>query len=247
MAAALLTGVLVGCSDVAGELAGTPSAPAGTPAPPTASESAPAGTPGTPTRSESAPTTTPTPTPPKATPSPTPSPTARRTTSVLAIPALRVNGLRVVPYTGTADDRPGTVIQDRGVAASPRGARGGVGPGEIGNFIVTAHRTTHGRPFGRVPQLKHGDHVLVTAGGVVYDYVIDQTMTISFRKPAELAQQNAAVPGRPGVAPTRAKITLSTCATPEDHAQGNYWKDALGNPEHRINKIGTLVATRPAS
>ncbi|GAB3823312.1 hypothetical protein GCM10028799_39850 [Kribbella italica] len=173
-------------------------------------------------------------------------PTVRRTTqSILRIPALG-KVLRVVPYTGTADDRPGTVIQNRGVAASPRGARGGVGPGEIGNFIVTAHRTTHGRPFGRVPQLKNGDHVLVAANGVIYDYVIDATMTISFRKPAELAQQNAAVPGRPGVRPTQAKLTLSTCATPEDHAQGNYWKDALGNPEHRINKIGTLVATRPA-
>jgi sortase A len=151
-----------------------------------------------------------------------------------------------MPYVGTADDRPGTVIQDRGVAASPRGKAGGVGPGEIGNFIVTAHRTTHGRPFGRVPALTNGDHILVTANGFVYDYVVSRTMTISFRKPAEIAQQNAGVPGRPGAVPTRAMITLSTCATPEDHAAGNYWHDALGNPEHRINKIATLVATRPA-
>ena len=41
-------------------------------------------------------------------------------------------------------------------------------------------------------------------------------------------------------------ITLSTCATPEDHAAGNFWSDELGNPEHRINKIGTLVSRRPA-
>ena len=78
----------------------------------------------------------------------------------------------------------------------------------------------------------------------MYDYVVNRTMTISFRKPAEKAQQNAAVPGRPGVTPTRAMITISTCATPEDHAAGNFWADELGNPEHRINKIGTLVATR---
>jgi sortase A len=71
-------------------------------------------------------------------------------------------------------------------------------------------------------------------------------MKISFRKPAEKAQQNAAVPGRPGETPTRAMLTLSTCATPEDHAVGNYWKDALNNPEHRINKIATLVGSRPA-
>jgi sortase A len=38
-----------------------------------------------------------------------------------------------------------------------------------------------------------------------------------------------------------AMITLSTCATPEDHAAGNYWSDRFGNPEHRIDKIGVLV------
>ncbi|MEV0289523.1 MULTISPECIES: class E sortase [unclassified Kribbella] len=165
----------------------------------------------------------------------------------MSIPAINVRRLRVMPYAGTADDRPGTVIQDRGVAASPRGDAGGVGPGDVGNYIITAHRTTHGRPFGRVPELDNGDHVLVTAGGVVYDYVINRTMTISFRQPAEKAQQNAAVPGRPGVKPTQAMITLSTCATPEDHAAGNYWSDELGNPEHRINKIGVLVSTRRIS
>jgi sortase A len=37
---------------------------------------------------------------------------------------------------------------------------------------------------------------------------------------------------------------LSTCATPEDHAAGNFWFDRFGNPEHRIDKIGVLVETR---
>ena len=150
----------------------------------------------------------------------------------------------MVAYEGTADDRPGTRIQNRGVAASPRGPAGGVGPGEIGNFIITGHRVSHGRPLDQVPELENGDHILITAAGTVYDYVVGRTMTISFRKPAEKAQQNAAVPGSPGMKPTKAMITISTCATLEDDAAGNFWRDALGNPEHRINKIGTLVATR---
>jgi sortase A len=41
-------------------------------------------------------------------------------------------------------------------------------------------------------------------------------------------------------------ITLSTCATLEDHAAGNYWADRFDNPEHRIHKIGVLVRTVPA-
>jgi sortase A len=67
---------------------------------------------------------------------------------------------------------------------------------------------------------------------------------VSFRSPASLRAQRAAVPGRPGVPATRAMITLSTCATPEDRAAGNYWSDEFGNPEHRIDKIGVLVAMR---
>jgi sortase A len=168
-------------------------------------------------------------------------------TVTLAIPSIGVRALRVVSYTGTADDKPGTAIQDRGLFASPRGPAGGVGAGEIGNFIVTGHRTAHGKPLARLPELKTGAHILVTADGTVYDYVVTQTMTISFRKPADKAAQNAAVPGRPGVSPSHPMLTVSTCATPEDHAAGNYWHDALNNPEHRIDKIATLTTTRPTT
>lgn len=164
----------------------------------------------------------------------------------LTIPAIRVRDLRVIAYTGTPDDRPGTRIQNRGAAATPRGRGGGVGPGEIGNFIVTAHRTTHGRPFGNLPKVRNGDVVSVTAAGLVHDYKVTGTLTVSFRSARSKALQTAPVPGHPGVRPTRPMITLSTCATPEDIAQGNYWKDSLGNLEHRIDKIGILIATRPA-
>jgi len=164
----------------------------------------------------------------------------------VSIPSIGVRTLSVVAYTGHADDLPGTRIQDRGLAASPRGPRGGIGPGEIGNLIITAHRTSAGGPFRRLPSLPHGEHILITSGGVVYDYVVTGTMTISFRSARDLARQSAPVPGHPGRTATRAMITLSTCATPEDHARGNYWKDELGNPEHRIDKVGVLVAVRAA-
>jgi sortase A len=218
LVASALAAALVGCSDVAETIDGTPT--------------------GTPPAPKVVTTTIP------AVPVKTPESTPTATRMTLGIPAIGVAGLRVVPYNGTADDRAGTRIQDRGMAASPRGPHGGVGPGQIGNFIITGHRTAHGRPFLRLPELRNGEHLLITAGGLVYDYVVTETMTISFRKPADLARQNAAVPGRPGEVPTRAMITLSTCATPEDHAKGNYWHDALGNPEHRIDKVGVLIGTR---
>ena len=164
----------------------------------------------------------------------------------LSIPSLGIKNLRVRPYRGTPDDAFGTKIQNRGIAASPYGVRGGVGPGGIGNHIVTAHRTSSTKAFARLPRLRDGAKVHVVAGGHRYTYEIVATKITSFRSKASLAKQSAAVPRRPGVGPTEAMITLSTCRTPEDRAEGNFWSDRFGNPEHRIDKIGRLVEISPA-
>lgn len=161
----------------------------------------------------------------------------------LTIPALGLRDLEVVPYRGRTDDGPGTAIQDRGLAAAPHGPRGGVGPGGVGNYQVTAHRTSSTLAFEFLPELRRGDLVLVDAAGVRYVYRVVATRTTSFRSAESLAQQRAPVPGRPGVAPVRAMITLSTCLTREDHAAGNFWSDRWDNPEHRVDKIGVLVRT----
>jgi sortase A len=157
-----------------------------------------------------------------------------------------VTGLVVQPYEGWTDDRPGTAIQNRGLAASPYGPRGGTGPGGVGNYQVTAHRTTKPAPFRNLPALPEGALAQVDAGGLRYTYRITATRTTSFRSAASLAEQRAAVPGRPEETPTQAMITLSTCLTPEDRAAGNRWADENDNPEHRVDKIGVLVQTSPA-
>ncbi|MFH9560097.1 class E sortase [Streptomyces globisporus] len=171
----------------------------------------------------------------------------RAEVAVLALPAIGVEDLDVVPYEGTTDDRPGSRIQDRGVAASPYGEEGGVGPGDVGNYLVTAHRLSAGGVLRDLPELEQGDSVYVTEDGTRYTYEITATRQTSFRSERSLAEQRAEVPGKPGEAPARAMITLSTCATPEDDAAGNFWRDEFGNPEHRIDKVGVLVAERPAS
>ncbi|MBT2489534.1 class E sortase [Streptomyces sp. ISL-96] len=170
----------------------------------------------------------------------------RNETALLGIPSIGVKNLRVVPYEGTTDDWPGTRIQNRGVAASPYGDEGGVGPGEVGNYLVTAHRLSSGGPLRDLPSVGKGDSVFVTSGGKVYEYKIADTRKTSFRSERSLAEQRAAVPGSPGKKPTKAMITVSTCATPEDDAAGNFWRDDKGNPEHRIDKIGVLVSSRAA-
>ena len=169
----------------------------------------------------------------------------RPTAARLSIPALGTSGLRVVPYRGWTDDARGTAIQNRGLAASPHGPQGGVGPGGIGNYQITAHRTSSTRAFEFLPRLSAGQRAVVETARWRYVYEIRQTRSTSFRSPRSLAEQRAPVPGHPGRTPTRAMITLSTCATLEDHAAGNYWADRFHNPEHRIDKVGVLVrATR---
>ena len=187
-------------------------------------------------------------------PTPTPTPPNRVLASDgrprearLSIPALGLERLRVRPYRGTPDDARGTRIQNGGIAASPYGSAGGTGVGGIGNYIITGHRTRSTGPFRRLPRLKKGDEVHLVAGGKRYTYEITATRITSFRSKKSLAQQSAAVPGKVGAKPTRAMITLSTCRTPEDHAEGNYWSDRFDNPEHRIDKIGVLVSIKELS
>ncbi|MFE7775080.1 class E sortase [Streptomyces sp. NPDC057445] len=231
--------MLVGCSAGAG------------PAPPGKQAAAPVSSPGGVTAAAPAATPTagrasaPAPPPAPVAEEPVPEKTAAATAPAsLSIPSIGVDELRVVPYEGTTDDRPGTRIQNRGVAASPYGDGGGVGPGQVGNYLVTAHRLSAGGPLRDLPSVGVGDRVLVSAGGTVYEYRITGTRKTSFRSQRSLAEQRSAVPGFPGRQPTKAMITISTCATPEDTAAGNLWRDDRGNPEHRIDKVGVLASVR---
>ncbi|MDT9593615.1 sortase [Nocardioides zeae] len=211
-------------------------------APPTGSATAGAGqTPAEPTPTTPSEPPEPTePTEPPEPPGPVPSDGTPRD-ALLSIPALGIVDLVVQAYEGRTDDAPGTEIQDGGIAASPYGAEGGTGPGGVGNYQVTAHRLSSTRAFEFLPDLVDGDVVQVRVDALTYSYEVVETHQVSFRDPASLAAQRAAVPGQPGVTPTEAMITLSTCRTPEDRAEGNWWSDEFGNPEHRIDKIGRLV------
>jgi sortase A len=235
-AAALVPLLLAGCS-------ASPAAEVSTPAPlRTTSVSArpsPAGPSATPSAGGTVapvPTAEPTPTRPPVLASDGLPQEAR-----LSIPALGLERLRVQHYRGSPDDARGTRIQNGGILASPYGSDGRTGVGGIRNYLVTGHRTSSTRPFAGLPRLKKGAKVHLVAAGKRYTYEITGTRITSFRSKRSLAEQSAAVPGRIGAKPTQAMITLSTCRTPEDHAEGNFWSDRFHNPEHRIDKIGVLV------
>lgn len=167
--------------------------------------------------------------------------------SFLTIPRLGLRDHPVIRYRGAPDDAEGTRLQNGGSLASPRGVMGGAASGEIGNYIVTGHRLSSTEPFRYLPSLPDGSRIRIRVGKVEHVYEVRRTRWTSFRSARSLAAQRAPVPGRPGVEATRPMITLSTCATIEDHAAGNYWADEFDNPEHRIDKIGVLVTSRPVT
>jgi sortase A len=47
------------------------------------------------------------------------------------------------------------------------------GPGERGNYVLAAHRITHGEPFAQLPELRAGDLVHVETRTATYTYVLD--------------------------------------------------------------------------
>lgn len=80
-------------------------------------------------------------------------------------------------------------------------------PGQIGNFAITAHRTTYGKPFNRVEELRIGDPLVVQTPTAWYVYRVSSTEIVD---PSEV-EVIAPVPRSPQAVPTRAVMTLTTC------------------------------------
>jgi sortase A len=100
-------------------------------------------------------------------------------------------------------------------------------PGQVGNFVVSGHRTTYGAPFNRLDELRRGDEIVMDALGGRYTYRVSQTKVVD---PADV-DVVAPVPGRPGRRPAKAMITLTTCHPEYSDRQ-------------RLIVFGTLAGTR---
>ncbi|MFC5187811.1 class E sortase [Actinomadura harenae] len=80
-------------------------------------------------------------------------------------------------------------------------------PGEVGNFVVSGHRTTYSAPFNRVGELKPGDEIDVDTRDGKYVYKVTAKQVVD---PTDV-QVTAPVPFHPGERPSKRMITLTTC------------------------------------
>lgn len=113
-----------------------------------------------------------------------------------------------IPELGAGWEKPvlqGVALDDlaRGLGHYPDSAW----PGQLGNFAVAGHRTTHGQPFHNLDKLEQGDVVIVETENNWYRYVIDKWETV---EPTEV-EVVLPVPRQPGAEPTDELITLTTC------------------------------------
>jgi sortase A len=80
-------------------------------------------------------------------------------------------------------------------------------PGEVGNFVVAAHRSAYGGGMHLINELQLGDAIYVQTADGYYTY---RFRDLEYVEPTAV-QVLAPVPGEPGVAPTDRIITLTSC------------------------------------
>ena len=80
-------------------------------------------------------------------------------------------------------------------------------PGETGNFALSAHRTTYGKPFADVSELEEGDSLIFQSKDAWFVYTVESWKIVLPHQVEVIAP----MPDQPGVAPDDRYITLTTC------------------------------------
>ncbi|HEX2259519.1 MAG TPA: class E sortase [Actinomycetota bacterium] len=72
-------------------------------------------------------------------------------------------------------------------------------PGQLGNMVISGHRTTYGAPFYRLDELRVGDEIAIVDAVGSYQYKVTETKIV---RPTDLGV----------IAPSSdARLTLTTC------------------------------------
>ena len=80
-------------------------------------------------------------------------------------------------------------------------------PGEIGNFVISGHRTTYGAPFNRIDELREGDPIVVETRDTWFTYRVSTKEIVS----PQAIEVTYPVPKQAGEKPTIARLTLTSC------------------------------------
>jgi sortase A len=150
-----------------------------------------------PSQPAAAPPAAPPPAPPPAAAQPVAAPELGDAIAVLHVPSLPGFDPWVVVE--------GTSVED--LKSGPGRIRGTAQPGELGNVVLSGHRTTYGAPFARLDELRPGDRVVLETRDRWFTYSVTGTQIVS----PYAIEVTYPVPGRRGATPTEQLLTLTTC------------------------------------
>jgi sortase A len=80
-------------------------------------------------------------------------------------------------------------------------------PGEVGNVVISGHRTTYGAPFNRLDEVHLGDSIVIETRTQFFTYRVTSSFIV---QPTAIGETDP-VPNQPGVKATKALLTLTTC------------------------------------
>jgi len=119
-------------------------------------------------------------------------------------------GIAVLHVPALADYEPWVVVEGTSVAdlkAGPGHIVDTALPGEVGNSVLSGHRTTYGAPFERFGELVAGDQIVLETRDRWLTYDVSGSEIVT---PTSI-EVTYPVPGRPDATPTRRLLTLTTC------------------------------------
>ncbi|MCA1712519.1 MAG: class E sortase [Actinobacteria bacterium] len=80
-------------------------------------------------------------------------------------------------------------------------------PGQVGNVVVSGHRTTYGAPFNRLDELRVGDAVVLETRDTWFTYRVTKQQVVA----PTAVEVTYPVPGNRTAQPTKKLLTLTTC------------------------------------
>ena len=125
-------------------------------------------------------------------------------------PALPGEAFARLHVPSLPDVEPWVVVEGVGVQDLKKGPGhmpGTAGPGELGNVVLSGHRTTYGAPFNRWDELGRGDQVGLETREGWFTYTLDGSQVVA----PSAVEVTLPVPGRPGAVPDASLLTMTTC------------------------------------
>jgi sortase A len=115
-----------------------------------------------------------------------------------------------IPRIGMVGDKAKVVIEGvdhEDLKKGPGHYPGTALPGQVGNTVISGHRTTYGAPFNRLDEVLPGDPVVIETRDTWFTYKVTSQQVV----PPTAVDVTYPVPGNATAKPTQRLLTLTTC------------------------------------